>query len=261
MRFSVVTVTKDNFPGLQRTHESLRAQMGADYEWIVIDGASTDGTVGYIGAAILSAARDQSVSTKDSPASPRNDKIIFVSESDGGIYDAMNKGLDRARGDYIIFMNAGDTFAAPDVLTKLAATDADFVYGDSLEDGKHKAARSHAGILYGMFTHHQAMVYRRGAIGALRYDTRYKIAADYKFTLEFMRRAVSVSYMPFPICVFEPGGISQRRVRSGRNEQFRIRHELRACGWIENAMIYLMQSAVMVLRRALPGLYWRIKRA
>jgi putative colanic acid biosynthesis glycosyltransferase len=235
--FSVITVTRNNLPRLKQTHDSLRAQAGADYEWIVIDGASDDGTAAYL---------------KTIPAQ-------WISEPDGGIYDAMNKGIDRAQGDYIIFMNAGDEFPAPEVLAKLALINADFIYGDSLEGGRHKPARPHAGILYGMFTHHQAMVYRRDAIGALRYDTKYKIAADYKFTLEFLRHAVSVSYAPFPVCVFEQGGVSQQRVRLGRNEQFLIRREMDACGWIENVMIYLAQSAVMILRCAAPGIYWRLR--
>ncbi len=237
MLFSIITVTRNNLAGLRRTHDSLCMQADTNYEWIVIDGASDDGTVEYL---------------KDTATQ-------WVSEPDGGIYDAMNKGIDRARGDYIIFMNAGDTFAAPDVLAKLAAVSADFIYGDSLEDGKRKTARSHAGIIYGMFTHHQAMVYRRSGIGDLRYDTKYKIAADYKFTLEFLRRAQKIFRINSPVCIFEQGGVSQQRVRQGRNEQFLIRREIHTCGWLKNAMIYLMQSAIMALRRVAPGIYWRLK--
>jgi putative colanic acid biosynthesis glycosyltransferase len=98
MLFSIITVTRNNLEGLRRTHVSLRAQSYADYEWIIIDGASSDGTVNYLEGL---AARSWS-------------------EPDEGIYDAMNKGLARARGDYLLLMNAGDSFAAPDVLQKIA---------------------------------------------------------------------------------------------------------------------------------------------
>ena len=239
MLFSVITVTRNNLEGLRRTHESLRAQSCADYEWIVIDGASDDGTAGYL----------------------QGTGAVWLSESDRGIYDAMNKGIDRARGDHLIFMNAGDVFAAPDVLEKLAAHgDADFIYGDAREGGACKRARSYKKISYGMFTHHQSMMYGRDKIGALRYDTNYKIAADYKFTVEFLRRAEKIVYTPFPVCVFEQGGVSQKNVRPGRTEQFRIRRELNVCSLPKNILIYAMQTFVMACRCAMPSLYWRVRK-
>lgn len=238
MLFSVITVTRDNLSGLKRTQESLRAQGFSDYEWIVIDGASGDGTAAYL----------------------KGTGANFVSEPDRGIYDAMNKGVERARGDYIIFMNAGDAFAAPDTLEKLAEyADADFIYGDALEGGVYKRAHPHEKIARGMFTHHQAMIYRRDVVGDLRYDLSYKIAADYKFTVEFLRRAQRVVHVALPVCIFEQGGVSQQRVRLGRDEQFRIRREQRVCGACENSFIYMMQTAAMIVRRATPGLYWKIR--
>ena len=95
--FSIITVTRNNLPGLKRTHDSLKIQICHDFEWVVVDGASTDGTPDYL----------------------RTTGAIWVSEPDSGLYDAMNKGLGNAVGDYIVFMNAGDLFAAPDVLDKI----------------------------------------------------------------------------------------------------------------------------------------------
>ena len=240
MLFSVITVTRNHMDGLKRTHESLRVQGCSDYEWIVIDGASDDGTAGYL----------------------KKSNAVWISEPDRGIYDAMNKGIDRARGDYLIFMNAGDVFAAPDVLDKLSRqSGADFIYGDAREGAAYKHARSHEKIARGLFTHHQAMIYRRAAIGNLRYDTNYKIAADYKFTVEFLRRVQKIYYASFPVCIFEPGGISQQKVRTGRNEQYMIRRELKVCSGTEKIFIYAMQTVAMLIRRFLPGFYWRLRTA
>ncbi|MBI4031226.1 MAG: glycosyltransferase [Proteobacteria bacterium] len=236
--FSIVSIARDNGGGLKRTRDSLTRQSHGEYEWIVIDGASTDGTAEWL----------------------RETDAAWISETDSGIYDAMNKGIEKAQGEYLIFMNAGDEFAIPDCLEKIAQLpDADFIYGDALEAGHYKKARSHEKINYGMFTHHQAMIYRRETIGSLRYDTNYAIAADYKFTLEFLNKARNISYTPFPLCVFEQGGISQKDVARGRKEQFRIRRETRACAPPKNAAIYAGQTVVMALRQIAPRAYWRIK--
>jgi len=237
--FSVISVARNNIGGLQRTRNSLMKQSYRDYEWIVIDGASTDGTAAWL----------------------RETGAAWISEPDSGIYDAMNKGIEKARGKYLVFMNAGDEFADPACLEKIAGyADADFIYGDAREAGHYKKARSHEKINYGMFTHHQAMIYRREQIGPLQYDTNYAIAADYKFTLQFLRRARTISYAPFPFCVFEQGGVSQQNVSHGRREQFRIRQETSACKPFKNISIYAGQTGIMALRRISPRAYWHIRR-
>jgi putative colanic acid biosynthesis glycosyltransferase len=239
MKFSIITVTRNNLDGLKVTHASIGAQIFSDFEWIVIDGASDDGTPAYLATT----------------------HATWVSEPDHGIYDAMNKGLDRARGDYVLFLNAGDTLVGPDILEHIAKYDADFIYGDSLEGGHYKRARSHRHALTGMFTHHQAMFYKRAPVTGLRFDTAYRIAADYKFTLEALRRAQNIHYAPLPLCHFEPGGLSQQQAGAGRMEQFRIRRALGFCSPPVNTAIMLAQTALMGLRRHCPGVYWAMKRA
>lgn len=211
---SVITITKNNPDGFARTKASVQAQVFKDYEWVVIDGER---------------------------------------EPDNGIYDAMNKGIDCAIGEYLIFMNAGDVFAAPDVLTHVAKalkTAPDFVYGDAIESGYIKRARH--SIAHGMVTHHQAMVYRKSA---LRYDTRYSIAADYKFTAQVMMEAANIVYLPVPLCVFETGGISQQRTAQGRREQTAIRHEL----GIKAPLIGVVQFMAVTLKRFMPRVYWMLR--
>lgn len=239
MLFSIITITRNNLTGLRATAASVQAQDCRNFEWIIIDGDSTDGTGDYL----------------------RNLPATIVSEPDHGIYDAMNKGIDRARGDYLLFLNAGDRLAAPETLARLEAdmNGEDFIYGDSFEGGRMKPARPHHKIALGMPTHHQAMLYRRDKIGGLRYDSSYNVAADYKFTMVFLIQSSTIRYCPYPLCIFEQGGLSQTHTRQGRIEQFCIREEIRLCSATKNVLIYLGQAAAMTLRRLSPPLYWRIK--
>lgn len=249
MLFSIVTVTRNNLSGLQKTAHSLRTQSFQDYEWIIIDGASTDGTVAWL--ATQSAQ--------------------WVSEPDDGIYDAMNKGLARAQGHYIIFLNAGDSFAHHTILQTIQSEIHNdpaigFLYGDAYEERPGlppamKTARPHTQIDRGLFTHHQAMIYKRQDLGDLRYDTSYKIAADYKFTLQFLQRTPTARYINIPLCLFEAGGVSQQQQKRGRLEQFKIRQECQRVSPLKNIRIYGTQLTATIVRQTAPTLYWRLRQA
>ncbi len=242
--FSLITVTRNNLPGLQKTARSVQSQACSDTEWIIIDGASTDGTTDLLKAL------------------PAN----ITSEPDTGIYNAMNKGIERASGDYLLFLNAGDQLAAPQTLQNIAQSiegTPDFIYGDALEDCggalRPKPARSHHTLALGMFTHHQAMLYRRTALGDIRYNEDYTIAADYDLTARLLLKDTRALYLPFPICIFETGGLSQQKAQAGRKEQLDIRKTLRLANPLTNTLLYLVQSCVWSLRQRLPGLYWLFK--
>jgi putative colanic acid biosynthesis glycosyltransferase len=278
MLSSIITVTRNNLDGLKATAHSVKAQSSSDYEWLVIDGNSDDGSKEYLASLNSSPlwgedkgeGHKNENSNKDSSAphptlSPRGRRLNFISEPDAGIYDAMNKGLARAKGDYLIFLNAGDVFASEEILSeiKIALEKNDirpgFIYGDSIENGHPKIARSHRKIMQGLFTHHQAMFYRREDIGKLRYDTSYEIAADYDFTCRFLAKNTGAFYIPLPICIFETGGISQRQVEKGRREQAQIRETLNMCGPLRNNLIMLRQKFSWFLRTKTPGLFWYVK--
>ena len=107
-KYSIIVVTLNNADGLKRTLQSVRALNYPCLEVIVIDGASTD-------------------STKDVIKDFAQLVIVFVSEKDKGIYNAMNKGIAHVTGDYVVFMNAGDCFADADVLTKVNEADTDII--------------------------------------------------------------------------------------------------------------------------------------
>ncbi len=278
MLFSIITVTFNNLHGLKQTYSSLHMQSCDDYEWIVIDGGSDDGSAGFLheispsprwgegrGEGEEKPERHSNIDLRAShpphpTLSPQGRGLFWLSEKDEGIYDAMNKGIERANGDYLLFLNAGDTLAAPDALAKVKdAAGPDFIYGDALEGENRKPARSHRTIARGLFTHHQAMFYRRETLGDLRYDLTYKIAADYDFTARFLQKTDKALYLPFPVCIFEPGGISQQRVRQGREEQYQIREKMKLCHPVQNCAITLLQQAASGFRSLCPALYWRLK--
>lgn len=250
MLFSIITVVRNDLAGLERTRNSLLAQADRRFEWLAVDGGSTDGSAEYL-------------------SRHRSELAWWRSQPDRGPYDGMNAGLERAQGDYLLFLNAGDELAAPETLAALAARlDAahrpDFAYGSSferLEDGSlvGKPARSHRHAWYGMFTHHQAMLYRRTAIGNLRYPLEHPIGADYAFTLETLKQAGAVLRLKMPVCVFAAAGLSVRRAADGRLDQFRIRRQALGLPWIANAGITGLQLASFGLRSVAPRLYRRLR--
>jgi putative colanic acid biosynthesis glycosyltransferase len=186
--------------------------------------------------------------------------MIYNSEPDNGIYDAMNKGIECATGRYVWFLNAGDCL--PDVFTLREVGKAirdhmapEFIYGDARENGVIKRAHGADKYLWGMFTHHQAMLYRRDKIGTLRYDTDYKIAADYAFTLHVLAHATKLQYFPRILCDFQSGGISQTNAVLARQENYEIRRDLMQTHPVQNKLIFFFNAATFWLKQNLPWLY------
>lgn len=158
MRVSVVTVTFNNLVGLKRTESSLERQ-GVEFEWIVVDGGSSDGTVEFL---------------KSSELGPK-----WISEPDYGIYDAMNKGLGIATGDHVLFLNAGDYFVG-DVLGALKVVNVPvFIPVKTHFYGKEYFLKPKS-FKMGLPYCHQGILFQNNEI---RYDTRFKIASDYDFYL------------------------------------------------------------------------------
>ena len=250
---SIITVSRNNLAGLRRTYESLDTSLSTLTEWIVIDGASNDGSQDFLNTT----------------------HADYLSEADNGIYDAMNKGITRAKGQYLYFLNAGDQLANDTIMTRICdeinarIKPPAFIYGDAWEEDLqghtfYKSARSFYQFDYGMITHHQAMLYRRPDRDHLYYDTKYQIAADYDFTLRFLAlNSVSndaILKISAPICIFEPGGVSQIHVKTGRCEQFDIRKRLQICSSFRNMQIYYMQTMLMWLRYLSPNTYWKLRK-
>lgn len=202
--FSVITVCRNAGGVLGATMESVRRQSCRDYEYIIVDGASTDAT-----ADIVRSFGDL-VTT-------------YVSEPDKGIYDAMNKGIRLARGQWIYFLNANDFLADPQVLEHAAAKlgsrpDAMLAYGDVYYRTGGSSALYRFDWLSRWnlcFEHlcHQAVFARRSLferIGA--FDERYKINADYDWLLRAFHAGIDTHYLKFPVASYDTAGLSSRNL-------------------------------------------------
>lgn len=178
--FSIITITFNAEKELVPTMNSIAEQSFRDFEHILVDGASTDNT--------LTVAREIG-----------GRKVRIISERDKGLYDAMNKGLKIARGKYVIFINAGDTFAEKDTLAKYAdaaAKDADIIYGDTVivDSDRNVLRKRHLSVpelltvesfANGMLVCHQAFMVKR-TIAPL-YNLEYRFSADYDWTIRCIK--------------------------------------------------------------------------
>lgn len=242
--FSIITVSKNNARGLKSTARSLRIQRDAPaFEWIVIDGASTDGTMETL-------QQFESLNPQ------------IVSEPDSGLYNAMNKGLARARGEYVWFLNAGDCLSDLDVLHDVQkilvnASLPDFFYGVAREDGRILTPRAFHAFRHGMITSHQAMLYRRNLVNDRRFDTHYKIAADYAFTLQFLDKAKKIDSTDRILVDTEARGLSNTYADTGREETYAIRRDLLGQNIFINALYRMISAASFALKRRYPSLYWQ----
>lgn len=201
---TVVTVCFNAEEEIKRTVCSILDQSFSDFEYVVVDGKSTDGTVGY-----MSGKRDDL----------ENKGISFnlISEPDKGIYNAMNKGIDLASGEWVIFLNAGDVFYDSLTLEKVCsflneAPDADIVYGDVVlkKDNKYKIEKVDdlEKILYLMPFCHQSSFTRREVLKEFRFDEKYKICADHDLFARCFQNGRKFKYMSYPIAVYELFGKS-----------------------------------------------------
>lgn len=197
MKYSILTINYNNLAGLKRTADSVRNQTFNDYEWLVIDGGSNDGAKEYLESL-----------------SPQPD--FWCCEKDNGVYDAMNKGIQKTHGEYIIFMNSGDVFHDNEVLAHVADQQptADIVYGDWTQlfpDGHTvgiKAPKTFS--LHFICTDnicHQAMFIKGEVMKQSPYDLRYQVYADWAKWIELTLKKATFQYVPYNICNFLMGGI------------------------------------------------------
>lgn len=191
-KITVVTITYNAAAVLQRTLDSVLAQSYPYVEHLIVDGASTDETL-----TMVAHYREESTETAASH------EIVVTSEPDRGIYDAMNKGLQRATGDYIVFLNAGDTLPSTDTLELVMDKAADGVgvlYGDTdVVDGEgnflyHRRLQPPERLTWrsfrqGMLVCHQAFYARTEIARTQLYDLRYRFSADVDWCIRVMKEA------------------------------------------------------------------------
>lgn len=196
MKYSIITVNYNNSEGLRQTIESVICQTYHDYEFIVIDGGSTDESVNIL--------------------KEYNNYISYwVSEKDNGIYHAMNKGILQSHGEYLNFMNSGDYFYNNNVLSDTVTyLNDDIVHGKLFDKSRNRfpyliSKIPTMGYFYESSLQHQSCFFRRSLFQDTLYDEHYRIVSDWKFFIQqIVFQNCSFSFMPVIVASFEGGGIS-----------------------------------------------------
>ena len=206
---SIITVVFNGEKYLEETILSVINQSYGNIEYIIVDGGSTDGTLNFI--------------------KKYEDKIDYwISEPDNGIYDAMNKAISIANGEYINFMNAGDSFVDLTTLEKVVPfLKEDFVYGNhkvflnNVDDGVSVNVESYSGKRNIPFCH-QSLFARSSCLLRYPFDLNYKIAADYKQYLDCFHSGASMKHIPIEIANFLDGGLSMSSRKALIKEYYTI---------------------------------------
>ena len=208
MKITVVTVCYNAGDIIRATIESVLSQQRDLFEYIIIDGSSTDATMNIVNEY-------------------RDAIDIIVSEPDKGIYDAMNKGIMMAHGDYINFMNAGDYFVNNHVLADIAESihekSTDVVLGNVvyLIDGEYYEVEarpfySDSSTKHGMGFCHQCCFVKTDMAKRFPFDLKYRLAADYNMIMNISRNHGTFNHVNMPVAYYDMNGVS---------EHLRLQHE------------------------------------
>lgn len=230
--FSIITITYQAEAVLEKTVESVLEQQYAYVEHLIIDGASKDRTV-----AIAEAYKERS------DAADNGHAVLITSEPDKGLYDAMNKGLVKATGDYVVFLNAGDFLPSPHTLETVAACVGEgeelpaVLYGETdIVDSNYQFLRHRRlkvpkiltwrSFRQGMLVCHQAFYARTDLARTLLYNTAYRHSADVDWCIRVMkeaeRRGLPMRQVDAVIANFLAGGDSKQNHRASLNERFHV---------------------------------------
>lgn len=206
MKVSIITINFNNRIGLECTIKSVLTQISTNYEFIIVDGGSTDGSLKTI------------QKYKESIDS-------YVSEKDSGPFDAMNKGIERASGKYCIFMNSGDSFFDDSVINEFIAQEPaeDILSGIAAEHmGKSVVTWYPAsedefclGWFYRHTLSHQATFIKTSLLKNVKYDTEFHIVSDWLFFMvTLLNRHATYRPLDFYVCNYMDGGISRNEEKS-----------------------------------------------
>ena len=241
---TVVTVVLNDAAGFQRTAHSVLSQLDVDVDWVVVDGGSTDGTLAIIEALASRIAH-------------------WSSEPDAGVYDAMNKGVAAASGDYVSFMNAGDCYAGPTSLARLAGATVDtrpamvcggarFRYpsGVSLRRRPRSIERC---IRHQSPCSHQAMLTRADLLRRFPFDRQFQIAADYALVCRLFTRGERFVLIDKVVVVTPHGGtsLSYRRAWLSLREKMAIQRTILNLGPIRVGVSALHRACTIAAEGAL----------
>jgi glycosyltransferase involved in cell wall biosynthesis len=233
---SVIVVCLNPGSRLAAALESVWAQRHVAAELIVVDGGSNDGT-----AAWLERHRDR-IAT-------------LIAGPDGGVYDAMNRGVAAARGEWVYFLGADDRLAGDMVLSEtvnwMRKTEAGVVAGEAaFDDGRIYKMSAHVNALARNFVHHQSAFYRRALFGENGpFDTSLAIMADYEFNVRLWKNRVRFKPIPLRVAACGVGGLSDAGGWRGYREEIAVRHRyypaLRCLPWDALSVVRYLRKKVV----------------
>ena len=216
MKLTCITVCLNSEKTIERTFLSVLNQTKPIYEYLVIDGVSTDKTLDIV---------------KKYQEKFKEKKIIFktISEKDNGLYDAMNKAVLMARGDYLIFMNSDDTFFQNDVIQKAEPNlDNDVIYGNSVISFKNKKEEMRISKDINAINQHlpfipQSCFVKTCIQKQFLFNTNYKISADYDSYLRMYQSGIKFKKIDLTISRFYYGGISNKNEWNTYKEDIKVK--------------------------------------
>jgi len=237
---SVIVACRNPGPALAHALESVWSQRDLEPELIVIDGASVDGSREWLEAR-------------------RAHLATLVSEPDDGVYDALNKGLNAAHGDWVLFLGADDRLARDAILSETLnwanQTEAGVVAGEAAyDDGRLYRLRSHVNPLARNFVHHQAALYRRSLFDENGpFDTTLAVMGDYDFNLRLWKNRVRFKPIPLRVAACGVGGLSDSGAWRGYREEITVRHRYfpgwRCLPWDALSVVRCLRKRAVHTRR------------
>ena len=220
--FSIITVTYNAAKVLERTLRSVCSQSYNNTEYILVDGASIDGTI--------------EIAENYKNINNHLKRFEIISEPDNGLYDAMNKGLKSATGDYVWFLNAGDTFKEENTVAKIAYTAGqnmmpDIIYGETyLTDDKGNVFAERRlkaperltwkSFSMGMLVCHQAFIVKRDI--APEYDLQYRFSSDFDWCIRCMKKATTITNSNLKIIHYLYEGATTANRKTSLKERYKI---------------------------------------
>ncbi|SOE23308.1 Glycosyltransferase involved in cell wall bisynthesis [Spirosomataceae bacterium TFI 002] len=250
VKFSIITITYNAEKVLERTIKSVIKQSSRDFEYIIIDGASKDNTLSII---------DEYKEHIDT----------LISERDKGIYDAMNKGIKVAKGNFVWFMNAGDEIASPDILRNIISqmnSDTDLIYGDALFVNDNGVSRGLRSVItphklpkklywkdfrFGMLVCHQSFIASKSIISEYDIDN---LSADLDYEINAVKKSKSQLYYNQPLAKYLEGGVSNQQLGRSLYDRFKVLKK--HFGLIESVTSHLYIFGRGMKRIITKGKYW-----
>jgi glycosyltransferase involved in cell wall biosynthesis len=239
LKISIITVTFNNLSGLKKTIESVTRQTYPEKEYIIIDGGSIDGSINLI--------------------KNYGSKIdLWLSESDNGIYDAMNKGIKLATGEWILFMNSGDIFCDSGTLdvifTDKLFEKTDIIYGNTIYSDTNKLLRASEELnRYYFFSDtlcHQSLFTSRSSFKKVGYyNPDYKYISDREWLLRAKIADLKFHYVNEVVSIWDPNGFCKTNPGSVSMELDKMRKSYFTC--LEISILWTIYKLTNLLRRSL----------